>query len=432
MARDKLTDLSATASENTDLQSVNVAEGMSPGGVNNALRALAAMLGDAFALASPGTKLKTVKAEKLHAADDGDIVQLGTTSATSLRHDNTSLVTTIDAGRHLTLEVGTQQNPGTLKIDEHDSTLGKITVLQQSNTGGLQVGNADLNAQRTANGDTTAAMTVTGTLNATAFVGDGSGLTGVSTGESTLPVGIIAMWSGTIANIPSGWALCDGQSGRPDLQDRFILGARASGNPAINSTGGAHDRVLTTSQMPQHDHAAGSIGQSHRHGVEDVELPEHTHFAGTLSVSSHNHGITGGSHRHSISGGSHDHYIELAKANYLIGSSGNSDTGLDVFVAGFPNGYGVQTITTNSVDPVTSRTEYEDPVPSNTANAAPGLSGSTGTVSGSPTLGAGQQTSVPTGGGTLSGRTGNTGSGNSFDNRPAYYALAFIIFEGTS
>lgn len=431
MARNKLTDLSATASENTDIQSVNVAEGMSPGGVNNALRAIAAMLGDAFALASPGTKLKTVKAEKLHAADDGDIVQLGTTSATSLRHDNTSLVTTIDAGRHLTLEVGTQQNPGTLKIDEHDSTLGKITVLQQSNAGGLQVGNADLNAQRTANGDTTAAMTVTGTLNATAFVGDGSGLTGVSTGESTLPVGIIAMWSGTIANIPSGWALCDGQSGRPDLQDRFILGARASGNPAINTTGGAHDRVLTESQMPQHNHAAGSIGQGHRHGVEDVELPDHTHFAGTLSVSSHNHGISGGSHRHDVSVNGHNHAITAGKVNYLVPLSNYQISSYQLLVNGGSGPAGSHIFNSTVVAP-NGVTDYEDPVPNNTANSAPGLSGTTGTVSGSPTLGAGQQTSVPTGGGTLSGTTGNAGTGGSFDNRPAYYALAFIIFEGTS
>ena len=434
MARDKLTDLSATASENTDLQSVNIAEGMSPGGVNNALRAMAAMLGDAFALTTPGTKLQTVQANKFHVAADADRLQVGTTKPTEVTHDNTTYKTTIDATRSLTVKVGEAGDSGTsaFELIETDATLGELSVLKQSNAGGLQVGNADLNAQRTANGDTTAAMTVTGTLNATKFVGDGSGLTGVSTGESTLPVGIIAMWSGTIANIPSGWALCDGQSGRPDLQDRFILGARASGNPAINSTGGAHDRTLTESQMPQHNHAAGSIGQNHKHGVEDVELPDHTHFAGTLAVSSHAHGISGGNHRHSISGGSHTHYIELAKANYLISSSGNSDTGLDVFVSGFPSGYGVQTITTNSVDPVTSRTDYEDPVPNSTDNQAVNLSGSTGTVSGSPTLGAGQQTSVPTGGGSLSGTTGNAGSGGSFDNRPAYYALAFIIFEGTS
>ena len=419
MARNKLTDLSATASENTDLQSVNVAEGMSPGGVNNALRALAAMLGDAFALTTPGTKLQTVQAQKFHVAADTDRLQLGTTKPTEVTHDNTNFKTTIDATRSLTVKVGEPSDSGTsaFELIETDATLGELSVLKQSNAGGLQVGNADLNAQRTANGDTTAAMTVTGTVNATAFVGDGSGLTGVSTGESTLPVGIIAMWSGTIANIPSGWALCDGQSGRPDLQDRFILGARASGNLAINTTGGAHDRTLTESQIPEHNHPAGSIGQNHRHGVEDVELPDHTHPAGTLAVSSHAHGISGGRHRHDLS-------VTAGKVNYLVPLSNFQISSLRLLIDSGSGPEGTHTFN--------SRTDFEDPVPNSTENRAVSLSGDTGTVTGSPTLGAGQQTSVPTDGGTLSGTTGNAGSGGSFDNRPAYYALAFIIFEGTS
>tara|TARA_Y100000114_G_scaffold85522_2_gene79043 strand:+ start:127 stop:1428 length:1302 start_codon:yes stop_codon:yes gene_type:complete len=433
MARNKLTDLSATASENTDLQSVNVAEGMSPGGVNNALRALAAMLGDAFALTTPGTKLQTVQAQKFHVAADTDRLQLGTTKPTEVTHDNTNFKTTIDATRSLTVKVGEPSDSGTsaFELIETDATLGELSVLKQSNAGGLQVGNADLNAQRTANGDTTAAMTVTGTVNATAFVGDGSGLTGVSTGESTLPVGIIAMWSGTIANIPSGWALCDGQSGRPDLQDRFILGARASGSPAINTTGGAHDRTLTESQMPQHNHVAGSIGQNHRHGVEDVELPEHTHSAGTLTVSSHNHGITGGNHRHDVSVNGHNHAITAGKVNYLVPLSNYQISSYQLLINAGNGPQGSHVFNSTVVAP-DGRTDFEDPVPSNTANSAPGLSGNTGALTGSPTFGAGQQTSVPTGGGTLSGTTGNAGSGGPFDNRPAYYALAFIIFEGTS
>ncbi|MEK9727464.1 MAG: hypothetical protein VW397_05095, partial [Candidatus Margulisiibacteriota bacterium] len=40
-----------------------------------------------------------------------------------------------------------------------------------------------------------------------------------------VPQGVIVMWSGTKASIPAGWALCDGQSGRPNLTDKFIMGA---------------------------------------------------------------------------------------------------------------------------------------------------------------------------------------------------------------
>ncbi len=39
------------------------------------------------------------------------------------------------------------------------------------------------------------------------------------------PIGTIVIWSGTIDNIPSSWALCDGQDGRPDLRNKFVVGA---------------------------------------------------------------------------------------------------------------------------------------------------------------------------------------------------------------
>ena len=35
-------------------------------------------------------------------------------------------------------------------------------------------------------------------------------------GDGIIPSGGIIMWSGSIASIPSGWALCDGTSGTPD------------------------------------------------------------------------------------------------------------------------------------------------------------------------------------------------------------------------
>ena len=47
----------------------------------------------------------------------------------------------------------------------------------------------------------------------------------------------IIMWSGTAADIPTGWALCDGTGGTPDLTDRFILGAGKTYQPG--ATGGA-------------------------------------------------------------------------------------------------------------------------------------------------------------------------------------------------
>ena len=42
---------------------------------------------------------------------------------------------------------------------------------------------------------------------------------------------IIVIWSGAIVDIPTGWALCDGNNETPDLRDRFVIGAGGSYNP---------------------------------------------------------------------------------------------------------------------------------------------------------------------------------------------------------
>ena len=79
-----------------------------------------------------------------------------------------------------------------------------------------------------------------------------------------VPSGIITMWSGAIADIPLGWALCDGSNGTPDLRDRFIVGAGGSYN--VGDTGGANSVTLDISQIPLHGHdgSTNSIG-SHTH-----------------------------------------------------------------------------------------------------------------------------------------------------------------------
>jgi len=57
-----------------------------------------------------------------------------------------------------------------------------------------------------------------------------------------VPAGGILMWSGSIASIPSGFYLCDGTNGTPDLRDRFVMGA--GGTYAVNATGGSADATL--------------------------------------------------------------------------------------------------------------------------------------------------------------------------------------------
>ena len=69
-------------------------------------------------------------------------------------------------------------------------------------------------------------------MTATSFVGNGAGLTGIQ----GIPTGVIMMWSGTIATIPSGFALCDGSNNTPDLRDKFIVGAKQDDGVGAAST----------------------------------------------------------------------------------------------------------------------------------------------------------------------------------------------------
>lgn len=56
-----------------------------------------------------------------------------------------------------------------------------------------------------------------------------------------IPAGIISMWSGSIVSIPSGWALCDGNNGTPNLLDRFVISAGSTYN--VGATGGNKDAI---------------------------------------------------------------------------------------------------------------------------------------------------------------------------------------------
>lgn len=49
---------------------------------------------------------------------------------------------------------------------------------------------------------------------------------GPDAGASGVPGGVIVMWSGTTA--PTGWSLCDGTNGTPDLRGKFIVGYKSS------------------------------------------------------------------------------------------------------------------------------------------------------------------------------------------------------------
>ena len=100
----------------------------------------------------------------------------------------------------------------------------------------------------------------TNTLTVGNIVGDISGTTG------GFVEGMIMMWAGSVATIPTGWQLCNGSgtttngTSIPDLRNRFVLGAYSDGasvaypNVPPNQTGGDSSITLSEGQMPQHFH----------------------------------------------------------------------------------------------------------------------------------------------------------------------------------
>jgi microcystin-dependent protein len=78
---------------------------------------------------------------------------------------------------------------------------------------------------------------------------------------AAFPIGGIIMWSGSVASIPSGWALCNGSNGTPDLRNRFVVGAGST--YAVDATGGSADAIVVS-----HTHTAStSTAGAHQHNL---------------------------------------------------------------------------------------------------------------------------------------------------------------------
>lgn len=88
----------------------------------------------------------------------------------------------------------------------------------------------------------------------------------VSGSTQSIPTGGIIIWSGLANAIPSGWALCDGSNGTPDLRDRFVLGA---GTHEVGETGGSEEVALTEAQMPEHSHLFRAYGSDGKKSLPD-------------------------------------------------------------------------------------------------------------------------------------------------------------------
>jgi len=182
MAKNKISEYSATASNNTDIGGINIAEGCAPSGINNAIRELMAQLKDQ----QTGT--------------DADSFVVG----------------------------GAFTCTGAAVFSSTVALGASATATTQS-----------------ANDNSTKVAT-------TAYV------------AAVIPSGVIVIWSGSAGAIPSGWNLCNGSNGTPDLRDRFVVGAGST--YAVGNTGGTKDAIVVS-----HSHSITDSGHAH-----DVRIPSRT------------------------------------------------------------------------------------------------------------------------------------------------------------
>jgi len=78
-----------------------------------------------------------------------------------------------------------------------------------------------------------------------------------------VPIDGIVLWYGSVANVPPGWAVCDGTNGTPDLRDKFILGAGSTYN--YGQSGGSANVTLSNSHLPSHTHTVVCQKTDHQH-----------------------------------------------------------------------------------------------------------------------------------------------------------------------
>lgn len=141
---------------------------------------------------------------------------------------------------------------------------------------------ADLNSPAltgTPTAPTASAATNTTQLATTAFVQTAL--------ASAFTSGMIMMWSGTIATIPTGWVLCNGSNSTPDLRNKFVIGAHSDTAGVAYSTvtgsnttsGGTKDAIVVS-----HTHTATVTDPGHAHTLTNLATYSDTVSGGGITI----------------------------------------------------------------------------------------------------------------------------------------------------
>ena len=92
--------------------------------------------------------------------------------------------------------------------------------------------------------------------------------------------GMVMLWSGSVATIPSGYVVCDGTTygavTAPDLVGRFVIGTKTDSGATydVGDTGGEATHELITAELPAHTHT----------------MPHFTDVGTTWAISAQNNG----------------------------------------------------------------------------------------------------------------------------------------------
>lgn len=160
---------------------------------------------------------------------------------------------------------------------------GDVPTLNQDTTGKSAKTDALNSATTVVNVSSSAAPSSGQVLTATSS----TAATWQTPASGAIPSGGIIIWSGSAAAIPSGWLLCNGASGTPDLRNRFIVGAGST--YAVGATGGSADAIVVS-----HNHTASST-------FTGSALGTHTHTAtSTVTDPGHFHDLPGNTSSGSI------------------------------------------------------------------------------------------------------------------------------------
>ena len=264
----KVSEWDSVAGNNILINGININENCPPSAVNNAIREMMAQIKDWQSGASgddwtsDGT-LNITGSLKLdgNLGSSGQVIESQGSTATP----KWKTLGTMSAQNSSSVTTGDLNITGALRLDSSLGSNGQVLRSLGSTATPIWTTLGTMSGQNYNNVNITGgSVNVSGSFKLDNSTGT-AGQVMLSTGSSATPVwgdafikGMIMLWTGSTA--PSGWAICNGSNGTPDLRDKFVMGAGGS-KPA---SGGYFDTPL-----PVHSHT----GTTNNGGAKTISSP---------------------------------------------------------------------------------------------------------------------------------------------------------------